>query len=101
MKEELKPNEARPMFRLLSFTIAIPAWVAGLFFSYDALRVSGNESLPVEHIAVYYIFAVAFTYLGVTGYMPRLLLQLVTFRFLLFSKWFEPDLKSSKSKTEE
>lgn len=72
----MKTNEARPLFRVLSFFIAALMWTVcalTLFSIYD----SGSGKYQNWELAIgMFLGAVSFSYVAIAGYMPKLLLRL-------------------------
>ncbi|GHU29171.1 hypothetical protein AGMMS50256_13470 [Betaproteobacteria bacterium] len=63
----LKPNEARPVLRVLAGLAALPGWAAGVVALLGKDWWIGASSL---------LFALSFSYLAIAGYMPRIFVRL-------------------------
>lgn len=84
----MKTNEARPLFRVLSFIIASLMWfvfVSTLFVLENASSKYINWELAVGML----IGAISFSFVAFVGYMPKSL-------FLLFSRGSVGDNKDLK-----
>ncbi|MCT7941385.1 hypothetical protein [Shewanella holmiensis] len=71
----MKTNEARPLFRVLSFIIALLMWFV---FGSSLLSVLENGSGKYQNwelVLGMFIGAVSFSYVAIIGYMPKILLM--------------------------
>lgn len=64
---ELKPNEARPLLRMLAGLTALLAWAVGIL-----VLAAGD----CRSAASMLLFALAFSYVAIAGYMPKALVSL-------------------------
>ncbi len=72
----MKTNEARPLFRVLSFFIAILMW-AVCALTLISIYESGPGKYQNWELAIgMFLGAVSFSYVAIAGYMPKLLLRL-------------------------
>jgi len=67
----MKRNEARPVFRILAATIAIPSWIFLLY-----MLSQGLNGIDGQIILSFLFMAVSFSYVSIAGYMPKFLLQI-------------------------
>lgn len=72
----MKINEARPLFRVLAGLISIVTWFA---FGFTVFFPPSNFSSAFPHFGILlgmFIGAVSFSYVAISGYMPKLLLRM-------------------------
>ncbi len=72
----MKTNEARPLFRVLSFIMAVLMWFV---FGSSLLSVLENGSSKYnnwELVIGMFIGAVSFSFVALVGYMPEALFKL-------------------------
>ena len=63
----LKPNEARPVLRVLGGLVAVLAWAVGILGV-----LLGDWRLAIGM----FLFALAFSYVAIVGYMPKIFVRL-------------------------
>ncbi len=66
---KLRPNEARPLLRVLAGSIAVLGWPASLL-----ALVFGDWTSAASML----LFSIAFSYVAIVGYMPKTLVSLLT-----------------------
>jgi hypothetical protein len=75
----MKANEARILFRILAAFIGLFAWFGLAFFLFiGEFRSSGAINWRV--ILVFLALGVSFSYVAIAGYLPKLLLRLLSLR---------------------
>ncbi|NQZ80888.1 MAG: hypothetical protein HRT52_07710 [Colwellia sp.] len=72
----MKTNEARPLFRVLSFIIALLMWLVCGSSLVSVLENGSGEYQNWELVIGMLIGAVSFSYVAIAGYMPKILLML-------------------------
>jgi len=90
----MKKNEARTLFRVLSTMIALVSWVGLSITIYEYFYSKNNHTFSFAEFFTLFVFALSFTYISIFGYLPRILLQLLTLKFFQYSKRNYPDLKT-------
>ena len=71
----MKTNEARPLFRVLSFIIALLMWLVCGSSLVSVLENGSGEYQNWELVIGMLIGAVSFSYVAIAGYMPKTLLM--------------------------
>jgi len=71
----MKNNEARPLFRVLSFLIALPMWLVCGSSLVSVIENGLEKHQNWELIITMLIGAVPFTFVAFTGFMPKILLM--------------------------
>ena len=74
----MKTNEARPLFRILSFIIALLMWFVCGSSLVSVLEHGSGKYQNWELVIGMLIGAVSFSYVAIMGYMPKVLLMLFT-----------------------
>ena len=74
----MKTNEARPIFRIIAFLIAIPMWFVFFSAGYSILNTGTDEYTTWKLVLGMLIGAASFSYIAFVGYLPRFLLHLWT-----------------------
>ena len=72
----MKTNEARPFFRVLALLLAIPAWSIAIIIAYHSVKESSLEHTEWKVLGTLVVGGLAFSYVALTGYMPKFLLHL-------------------------
>jgi len=72
----MKTNEARPLFRVLSFIIALLMWLVCGLSLVSVLENGSGKYQNWELVIGMLIGAVSFSYVAFAGYMPKVLLML-------------------------
>ena len=85
----MKSNEARPLFRVLSFIIALLMWYVFASSLQSVLENGSSKYNNWELVAGMLIGAVSFSFVAFVGYMPKAL-------FSIFSRGSVGDDKDLK-----
>ena len=72
----MKVNEARPFFRVLATLLAIPFWFFAIVVIDQSLHESSPKDIQWKEMSTAIVGSLAFSYVAITGYMPRFLLDL-------------------------
>jgi hypothetical protein len=74
----MKENEARPIFRLLSGIVALLAWIVVSMLTVFTLMGQPLLNDSKAKIFGFSIFAISFSCVALKGYMPKLLLRILS-----------------------